>query len=231
MPGFVFFDIDDTLLDDGHATAAGARGFFAEHPDALPGPADEFVRLWLEVTARHIERWMAGECSHLDQRRARIREVWRGESLSDSAADRLFGEYWRQYVAGVRLFPDVLPCLETLAGRPMGVITNGDSELQRTKLRNAGLLDRFSPVLVSGDIGADKPDARIFLEAARRAGCAPGECLYVGDRLETDALASVRAGMAGIWLDRSGRQPAPAGVVTNRGLEELPRLVAGLTEV
>ncbi|HOX06527.1 MAG TPA: HAD family hydrolase [Planctomycetota bacterium] len=226
MPGFIFFDIDDTLLDDRYATAAGGRGLHGEFPEMLPGPADEFARLWLEVTYRHIERWMAGECSHLEQRRARVREVWRGGPLSDAEADRIFCRYWRHYEAGVRLFPDALPCLEALAGRPVGIITNGASELQRAKLRQAGLLDRFSPVLVSGDIGIDKPDPRIFQEAARLAGRAPLECLYVGDRLETDALAAARAGMTGVWLDRTGSPEAGTdGIAVINGLEELPMLI------
>ena len=75
----------------------------------------------------------------------------------------------------------------------------------------------------------EKPDARIFLEAARQAGCAPGECLYVGDRLETDALGSARAGMTGVWLNRNGRSGnAPDGVVVICGLELLPRLISQL---
>lgn len=76
-----------------------------------------------------------------------------------------------------------------------------------------------------GDIGIEKPDPRIFLEAARRAGRAPEECVYVGDRLETDALAAGRAGMTGVWLDRAGRERAPEGVAAIRGLGEPSRLV------
>jgi putative hydrolase of the HAD superfamily len=226
MRGFIFFDIDDTLLDDGQATAAGARAFYAEHPDALPGPVDEFVRIWAEVTTRHIDRWMAGECSHQEQRRARLREVWQGGELSDSDADRIFEEYRRHYETSVKLFPDVLPCLQALAGRPMGIISNGNPGLQRTKLRNAGIQDFFHTVVISGDVGAEKPDARIFQEAARQAGCAPSECLYIGDRLETDARGSARAGMTGVWLDRSGDPEAAAdGVAVVGGLEELLMLI------
>jgi putative hydrolase of the HAD superfamily len=30
------------------------------------------------------------------------------------------------------------------------------------------------------------------------------ECFYVGDRMDTDAIGSKRAGMIGIWLNRKG---------------------------
>lgn len=225
MSRFLFFDLDETLLDDRHATAAAARAFFELHRNQLPGPADEFVRLWFEVTARHIDRWMAGQCTLLEQRRARLREVWRGGPLTDAEADRIFGDHRRHYEANARLFPDTLPCLAALAGRPMGIVSNGDSTQQRNKLRNVGLAGRFDPVLVSGDIGIEKPDPRIFLEAARLAGRAPEECIYVGDRLETDALAAARAGMTGVWLDRGGRGAATEGVAVIRGLRELPQLL------
>jgi putative hydrolase of the HAD superfamily len=68
-----------------------------------------------------------------------------------------------------------------------------------------------------------KPDAAIFLEACRRAGSSPRESLYVGDRLETDAIASRQAGLHGVWLDRTGGLESQTGdipIITS--LSELP---------
>jgi IS4 transposase len=45
---------------------------------------------------------------------------------------------------------------------PIGVLTNGDGEQQRAKLERHGI-DRFvDDVIVSNDVGARKPDQRIF---------------------------------------------------------------------
>ncbi|GAB6615192.1 hypothetical protein bcgnr5391_18720 [Bacillus cereus] len=32
------------------------------------------------------------------------------------------------------------------------------------------------------------------------------DCYYIGDRLETDAISSIAAGMQGIWLNRDNSQ-------------------------
>ena len=80
-----------------------------------------------------------------------------------------------------------------------------------------------------------KPDARIFRAAvARFAASAPvSAAAYVGDRLRTDAIGAARAGLVGVWLNRSGERPgeadaadaAAAGVLEIRSLAELPALL------
>jgi putative hydrolase of the HAD superfamily len=77
-------------------------------------------------------------------------------------------------------------------------------------------------VLTSAEAGVAKPDAAIFHEACRRAGCAPQDSIYVGDRLETDAMAARAAGLHGIWLDRSGSGRQAGGIAWISSLDELP---------
>ena len=95
-------------------------------------------------------------------------------------------------------------------------------------------LHRFDHVIASEEVGVAKPGARIFEVAVEAFGVAPGEAAYVGDRLETDALGAVAAGLTGVWLDRAGaatpdelERAAVAGVFVVRGLDELPGLLAG----
>ena len=81
---------------------------------------------------------------------------------------------------------------------PLGMISNGLVGQQRDKLARLGLLSRFDPLVISEEAGVTKPHARIFLEACRRAGKAPSDCLYVGDKRETDALAARDAGLRAV---------------------------------
>ncbi len=109
-------------------------------------------------------------------------------------------------------------------GVRFGVVTNGERSQQEPKIAAAGLTARLSPVICSGDLGFTKPDPRIFLLACAEAGVAPADAVMVGDRLRTDALGGVDAGLAGgVWFDAlgDGDAPLPAGVVRITALADL----------
>lgn len=82
---------------------------------------------------------------------------------------------------------------------------------QEAKVARTGLGRYLDVVLTSGELGVAKPDPRIFDLACRHLGVPPKRAVYVGDRLDVDALAATTAGLRGVWLNRTGR-PARPGV-------------------
>ena len=79
-------------------------------------------------------------------------------------------------------------------------------------------------MICSGELGFTKPDPRIFLLACAEAGVDPADAVMVGDRLRTDALGAVDAGLAGgVWFDAlgDGDAPLPAGIVRITALTDL----------
>lgn len=222
---FVFFDIDGTLFDDEAAQRAGVAAFYRAHRADLDHAEDGFWPVWNAAAEEYFDRYLAGEFSFRGQRRQRLRKLF-GREIPAAEADALYEEYYACYRENWRLFPEAQACFESFPRR--GIISNGDSKSQREKLETVGLAGRFEPVLVSGDIGVHKPDARVFKEACRLARVAPGDCVYVGDRLETDALGAKNAGMTGVWVNRQGTGGAPEGIIEIRTLAELPGVVEGL---
>ena len=221
----IFFDIDDTLLDDRRAVTIAAQAFYKEHTALFTFSSDDFVEAWKRASKKHIQRFLTGECSFQDQRRARLQELCRNQHMSATDIDKLFESYRQHYENNVCPFEDVMPCLSALSDYPMGIISNGDSAQQRRKLQAAGLYGHFQTVIISGDIGIHKPDTEIFHEACRQTNYASYDCIYVGDMLETDSKASSSAGMFGVWLNRTGKPPVSPRVVMIRSLEELPGIV------
>lgn len=229
--GLVFFDLDDTLLDHRSAARFAAERFYEVFSSQLPFSRSDFVAAWDRLAEHYVNAHFRGELSWEEQRRARIRELFKTAEpeLSGDEADRRFAVYAEAYELGWTLFTDVMPTLEALHGREVGIITNGSVHQQLRKLERLGIRERFSPVVISEAVGAAKPDPRIFHEACRLAGRRPQECLYVGDRLETDAKASAAVGMRGVWLRRGGLSDAKdvkaAGVERIHSLLELPALL------
>lgn len=226
----IFFDIDDTLVDYKAAERAAALGFYLDHMERDAETPDAFIVRWQAVTEKHFQRYLCGELDFQGQRRARLREILPGHrTRADSDADDIFAAYLKRYEENWRLHTDVAECLRALDGFSLGIISNGDSTQQRQKLTTLAIDAHFDHVLISGDIGVAKPDARIFHAACEQAGRHPHDCLYVGDNPEVDARGAAKAGLASVWLDRHAKGGADdlASIRSLLGLKPFIRSLHG----
>lgn len=232
VPSAVMFDLDGTLVD--HVSAQQAALEAGLNRRGLGPLTPQLMDAWRELERRHMDQYLAGECSFLEQRRRRLLAYLPlvGGDPSEKVNAAWWDDYGRDYEAAWTSYPDVTDCLEALRSiepRPrLGVLTNGDSNQQRDKLARFGLIDLLDGVFVSSEIGFAKPDPRSFLTACDALGVPPGETLFVGDSLEVDALAAIEAGLVGVWLDRSGTdRVVPCSRITTLG--EVPGLLAQVT--
>ena len=84
-------------------------------------------------------------------------------------------------------------------------VTNGISDVQRDRLRNAGLEDVFSPLVISDEVGFAKPDERIFAFLCEKAGIEDRrEALMIGDSLSSDIRGALNAGIPCCWYNPAG---------------------------
>jgi putative hydrolase of the HAD superfamily len=214
-------------LDHTSAEEQAAQQFYAHCRHQLPHTGPDFAVLWKQVAVQHMAAFLTGAINFTEQRRHRIRAVF-PTTLEDHEADRLFRIYLAYYEQAWSAFPDVLPCLDRLTAHTLGIISNGNTQQQRKKLEVLGIAARFSVVVTSEAVGVAKPDPRIFTLACHAAAAHPTQCVYVGDRLETDAQAAHQAGWPGIWLNRTAPEMVPADVLTILDLSALPRVIAQL---
>ncbi|MFD3448951.1 HAD family hydrolase [Microbacteriaceae bacterium 4G12] len=221
----IFFDIDATLLNHDQAERMGAIDFLKEYANELQLSDTEFVELWYNLSDKYFEKFLAKELTFQEQRRMRIKDLF-GHHLSSEQADNKFKDYLRLYKKNWSAFEDVIPCLQQLKqlGFRLGIISNGDYTQQLEKLESIGILNYFDCIITSSEIGIAKPNAAIFLEACNQANVQAQDGYYVGDRLETDAIASENSGMKGIWLNRIDKTTHPNVDVIN-SLSELVALI------
>jgi len=99
------------------------------------------------------------------------------------------------------LYPDVRACLDSLRadGYRLGIAGNQSVESEAW-LQALGL--PVDLIASSAGWGVRKPAPAFFSRVAQEIGALPAEVAYVGDRLDTDALAAAAAGMVGIFLRR-----------------------------
>ena len=164
----IFFDIDETLLNNSAAERAAAAKFYDLHKDALQEPVEAFIDSWQTITEHNVQRYLAGELTFQGQRRERLKQVFAGKRiLSEAEADAIFETYLHFYEESWILFPDVEDCLNELSRRHLGIISNGDAVQQKQKLNALGIADRFATIVISGEAGLTKPDPAIFLRLVK----------------------------------------------------------------
>ena len=187
----VLFDLDGTLYDRDAAMVELARDQFAAFSSRMPG-IDE---------ARFFERLAAldehGYASRSDLY-LRLAEEF---GFDNALAVDLERHFWESYSRRCEVTDDTWTTLRTLksSGKKLGVITNGQTTWQRTKLEGLGLGEVFDVVMVSEAEGIRKPDARIFHRGAERCGVTPAEAMFVGDHPDIDVAGARAAGMFAVW--------------------------------
>ncbi|MBV8813122.1 MAG: HAD-IA family hydrolase [Verrucomicrobia bacterium] len=121
--------------------------------------------------------------------------------------DNYFDAVYREFgLPGIwRLEPGALDLLSDLrvAGFRLGIISNFDLRLRHI-LEHLGVLDFFEQIIISSQIGADKPSPRIFQAAIERFGVEPQEMLHVGDDKAADGDGARQAGMQTFILGLGG---------------------------
>lgn len=120
-------------------------------------------------------------------------------------------------------YPEVPGALARLRGEgfTLVVASNWDVSLHDV-LARTGLDVLLDGVVTSAQVGAAKPDGRLFAAALAVAGVGPAQALHVGDSFEEDFEGALRAGLDAAWLDREGGSEVSPGVRRIASLDELP---------
>ncbi|MDQ0298483.1 putative hydrolase of the HAD superfamily [Salibacterium salarium] len=221
----IFFDIDGTLLDHNRAEEEGFLEFLRAHRHNFPFSENESIHLWKKLSKTYFETFLSNQLTFHEQKILRMISFFHAANIdiSNQAAEQKFNLYLSFYKKNWRPFQDVTPTLHRLKakGHTLGIISNGDYDQQVEKLQDMKIIQYFDSITTSGECGISKPDKTIFKKACANTDTPCRDCYYVGDRLDTDALGSINAGMKGIWLNRGTFNITHQDVIVIHSLNEL----------
>jgi len=172
-----FFDLDGTLVDsleDLTDAVNHIRSAFS-----LPPLSGDAVRLKVGKGARNLIEQVLPDQTPADITRAiKLFLAFNGEHIADKS----------------RLYPGIMEMLHELAARDikMVVISNKHEELSKLILRELGIHNRFENICGGNTYPECKPSPLPLLNEAEKLGCAPFECVMVGDSIN-DIEAGKRA--------------------------------------
>ena len=197
---WIFFDADETLFTF----------------DSFSGLQRMFLDYSVTFTAEDFQDYQAvNKPLWVDYQNGAITSLQLQHQRFDSWAERLnvppgeLNDAFMNAMAEICApLPGAVSLLNALQGKVrMGIITNGFTSLQQTRLERTGLRDHFDLLIISEQVGVAKPDARIFDYALAQAGNPPrSRVLMVGDTAESDIRGGVNAGLATCWLNAHQRE-------------------------
>jgi putative hydrolase of the HAD superfamily len=201
----VLFDLDDTLTDRARSIERLAGRFIERFGLDLEGCGiDEVIRV--------IHGGDRGGYAPREELGAHLQSSlpWRKTPEAESLV-----EFWRGNFPRCNVERSgVSSTLHTLhqRGLKLGVISNGSTDSQNTKLEVMGIRPLFSVVLISEEVGIRKPDPRIFRMGLEKLAVNASEAIFIGDNPVLDVAGAMAVGIRAVWLNCDG-VPPPADVL------------------
>ena len=214
----VIFDVHSTLIDQGDADE-WLDTALASAPHALDETqrADLIAfldRIW--EGARVNDPTSSRDLSFADHHRVFHELIEHGPAVDRSLADALYETMLSTWHA----YDDTVPMLQELRAMdiPVCLLSNAGVPI-RTVLDREEVTPWVEHTVLSYEVGAVKPDLRIFEAALSALGLPAEEVLMVGDNAHDDG-GGTRLGMRTLILPRTAGH--------THGLMAVPALVAGI---
>ena len=206
MPEYknIFIDLDDTLYD----FSAASREAFKETYELLHYERyfDSFEHYMEIYTPYNLEMWrLYGEGKITKEELNRRRYSYPLETVGVND-QKLAAEFCREALGRIptkgNLVSGATELLEYL--RPkyrMYILSNGFVELQSCKMATAGIKRYFDDIILSEEIGVNKPRPELFEYALKKAGAKLEESIMIGDMFDTDIVGAANIGMDQIFFN------------------------------
>ena len=199
---WILFDADETLFhfDD----FKGLQLMFANYG------VDFTQKDYLEYQAINRPLWVSyqnGEISAHDIHQQRFTH-W--EKLLQVSSDILNKDFLTAMKSSCKPIDGAINLINAIKNQTqLGIITNGFTELQHSRLEQNGLETDFAFVVTSEQVGVAKPNPAIFEHALDLMGNPERtRVLMVGDNLNSDIIGGINSGLDTCWLNNNNRTEA-----------------------
>ena len=200
----IFFDLDRTLWDFNSNSREALTDIFNELTlEQYFTSAEQFIELYHKNNENLFEAYRLGKLKKDALRTLRFDLTLRDVNADNpELASIIGGLYVKLSTEKTILFPYTIEILDYLFPKYcLYILTNGFSETQFNKLKNAGLSSYFSGVFTSESTGFSKPHPNIFQLAINSVNARKNECLMIGDDFEVDILGARSFGIDQVFFN------------------------------
>lgn len=201
----IFFDLDHTLWDFNRNSRETLTELFIEHrlDELKKFSLQSFLKEYTRINEKLWEHYRQNLITEEYLRSGRFEETLASFGHHDpELSSKLAEDYISRSPYKGLLFPHVHETLSYLKTKyDLHIITNGFSNVQRIKMGSAGLLNYFSHIFISEEVGFQKPETGIFHHAFVTCNTSAPYCLMVGDNIETDLEGASSVGMDHVYFN------------------------------
>ncbi|MGI6466657.1 MAG: YjjG family noncanonical pyrimidine nucleotidase [Sphaerochaetaceae bacterium] len=203
MYDHLLFDADGTLLDFMSAEKSAVKRVLKE----LELPVKESIIASYSKINNDV--WLEMEKGLLSIKELKVERFRRFYALYNLDKDPVVGsEIYSQFLSETyHLYYDAIEVLQRLkkSGIAMSLITNGIASVQWGRLKASAIREYFNTVVISEEIGIQKPDPRYFeitKEMVQQNGDKIENPLIIGDSLTSDIAGGIASGIDTCWINR-----------------------------
>lgn len=204
----LFIDLDNTLYDfSGNSREAYCEVYALMDYGRWFDSFEHYYAIYEEYNLHLWTLYAEGKITKEQLNAERYAHPLRvmGVSDADAVGARFWNEAMQRLPLGNRLMPHAREVLEYLCPRyRMYILSNGFTELQSRKMQSAGIAHYFEGVVLSEDIGVNKPHPEIFEHALRMADVTADKALMIGDNYEVDIEGARGVGIDQVYYNISG---------------------------
>jgi 2-haloacid dehalogenase len=222
----ILFDLDHTLLDSDESER---RAYAHTMTSAGLDDPDAHFTTYVAINRAMWRAVELGELQPSEVRHRRFEEFVVTVGL-DADPESMAVEFVWALGAHGDLYPGVEQLLATCAARAsLGLVTNGLSDVQRSRVSRLGIADYFDAIVVSSEVGVTKPRPHIFEIAFEQLGHPPKRsAVMVGDSLTSDIAGGRNYGIDTCWYNPHGNRAEPGSEPTHQAatIDDLADLLA-----
>ncbi len=200
----LFIDLDDTIWDTSSNARESMEEVYRDYRFDRFFPAfDDYYDVYLPNNLHLWEQYRRGLISKKELIIERLLFPLRPFGIHDeSFATELNEDFLNRTSSKTKLLPNALEVLEYLYPKyKMYILSNGFEEVQYKKIKNSGLARFWEGVILSDEIGINKPHPEIFDYALQKSGALREETLMIGDSLDADIKGAKNSNIDQAWLD------------------------------
>jgi 2-haloacid dehalogenase len=199
---WLLFDADDTLFDYPKAEDSALRGAL-EHFGLVY--QTDTLRLYQGINREVWSEFERGELTAEALRLKRFRRLFEEIQVQLDPV-----EFSQKYLDNLAQTSDLITgakqILQILSGQyRLAIVTNGLSEVQRSRLERAGIMKFFEKIFISEELGTPKPEIGFFNEVFKKIdNPAKNKVLIIGDSLSSDMWGGIQYGIDTCWFNPGG---------------------------
>jgi len=211
----IFFDLDHTIWDfDRNAEETLNELYYTYKLDELGlKSCADFITTYTENNHKLWADYHLGKITKEFLRSERFSKTFLQMGIHPDAVPHQFeDDYVSISPTKTNLFEGAEDVLSYLQQKyTLHIISNGFKETTLTKMNLSKLNPYFQNVIISEDVGVNKPSPIIFEYALDKARALKAESIMIGDSLEADIYGALNFGMEAIFFNPTQKEK-PADV-------------------